>query len=230
MPQPVVLRRLDMAILRDLGSGTGSAPTLTGVPGWDAGCVGRRTIETDPPRVVRVHPSVTVGRSTIAGDGLFARDHLCVGTIVLRLGGRLVSSTELAALLEAATADAGTGYVDTITVYEDRHLVLPPRTLAHWCNHSCDPNLWHVGPYEIAARKAIRPGEELTVDYGTHSGAPGFRMRCSCGSAGCRREISGDDWRRPGLQERYGGHWTPALQCRIDRMTTPRNAGSDPVA
>jgi hypothetical protein len=168
-----------------------------------------------------VHPSVTVGRSTIAGDGLFATGEFGAGTVVLRLGGRLVSSTELAALLEAATVDAGTGYVDTITVDEDRHLVLPPGTLAHRCNHSCDPNLWHVGPYEIVARQPIRAGQELTVDYGTHSGATGFRMPCSCGSARCRREISGEDWRRPELQERYRGHWTPALQCRIDRVTTP---------
>jgi hypothetical protein len=27
------------------------------------------------------------------------------------------------------------------------HLVLPPDTLIHYGNHSCDPTMWHVGPY-----------------------------------------------------------------------------------
>lgn len=94
-----------------------------------------------------------------------------------------------------------------------------PGTAAHWCNHSCDPNLWHVGPYEIAARRPIGAGEELTVDYATNSGASGFRMRCRCGSPRCRGEITSDDWQRPDLQARYRGHWTPALQARIDGLT-----------
>jgi hypothetical protein len=170
-----------------------------------------------PPSEVWVHPGTVVARSTIEGEGLFARDDLGAGTVVVRLGGRLVSSTALAALLVAAPAEPGPGYVDTITVYEDRHLVLAPGTVAHWCNHSCDPSLWHTGPYDIATRRAVRAGDELTLDYGTNSGATGFRMRCGCGSAICRREITCDDWRRQDLRVRYHGHWTPALQARIDR-------------
>jgi hypothetical protein len=73
-----------------------------------------------------------------------------------------------------------------------------------------------VGPYEIAARRPIRAGDELTVDYATHSGAAGFRMPCRCGSAGCRGEVTSDDWRRPDLQARYRSHWTPMLAARID--------------
>jgi hypothetical protein len=173
----------------------------------------------EPTAGVWVHPGVGAGRSAIEGDGLFARQDLAVGVVVVRLGGRLVSSAALEVLLATATSsgEAGTGFVDTITVYDDRHLVLPPGTAAHWCNHSCDPNLWHVGPYDLVARRPIRAGEELTIDYGTNSGAAGFRMRCRCGSAGCRGEITSDDWRRLELQDRYRGHWSPALQSQIDR-------------
>jgi hypothetical protein len=156
-----------------------------------------------------------VRRSSIAGDGLVAGADIDAGTVVVRLGGRLVTSAELDALLAPPARGDPAGYVDTITVYEDRHLVLPPRTLAHWVNHSCDPNLWHVGPYEIAARRRIHAGEELTLDYGTNSGAAGFRMPCACGSPICRKVVTSDDWRRPDLQERYRGHWTPALAARI---------------
>jgi uncharacterized protein len=175
----------------------------------------------DPPATVWVHPGVARDRSAIEGDGLFARQDLDVGTVVVRLGGRLMGSAELDALLGTASDESDGSYVDTITVYEDAHLVLPPGTAAHWCNHSCKPNLWHVGPYAIATRRPIRSGEELTVDYASHSGAAGFRMRCRCGEPGCRGEITSDDWRRPDLQARYQGHWTPALQARIDQLAGP---------
>lgn len=149
-----------------------------------------------------VHPVVVVGDSPIAGRGLFATEVLPVDTTVIRLGGRLVSSAKLDELLGATRVDPGAPYVDTITVEEDRHLVLPTATMVHFGNHSCDPVLWLTGPYVIAARRTISTGEELTLDYGTVSGAPGFRMRCRCGRAACRGEVSGDDWRRPELQAR----------------------------
>lgn len=116
----------------------------------------------------------------------------------------------------AAIADPALPYVDTITIYADAHLVLPSDTPIHFGNHSCDPTLWHVGPYELATRNDVRAGEEATIDYGTQSGAAGFRMTCTCGSAGCRRVVTSDDWRLPELQGRYAGHWVPALQQRID--------------
>jgi hypothetical protein len=38
-------------------------------------------------------------------------------------------------------------------------------------NHSCDPNLWWVGPYELAARRNLSAGEELINDYATSTAA-----------------------------------------------------------
>ena len=171
---------------------------------------------TEPPAEISVDDRVTVSRSTIEGAGLFATDDVAAGTILIRLAGRLVSSTELDELIAVSNADARAPYVDSITVYEDAHLVLPPHSVVHFGNHGCDPNLWHVGPYEIAARRDIRAREELTIDYGTSSGAIGFSMTCRCGSPLCRGEVSSDDWRRRDLQDRYRGHWVPALQDRID--------------
>jgi hypothetical protein len=67
----------------------------------------------------------------------------------------------------------------------------------------------------VVARRDIRAGEELTVDYATSSGAPGFRMTCTCGSPICRNEISSEDFAIVELQGRYRGHWVPALERRI---------------
>lgn len=160
---------------------------------------------------------LVVGPSTIEGRGLFATADIDTGTVVLRLGGRLVTSAELSGLLADADLDPQARFVDTITVDEDAHLVLPPATSAHFGNHSCDPNLWHVGPYELATRRDVIDGEELTLDYGTSSGAEGFSMECRCASPHCRGRVTSEDWRRPDLRVRYAGHWTPALQRRIDR-------------
>ena len=56
-----------------------------------------------------------------------------------------------------------------------------------YTNHSCQPNARLVirnGRVEFYARRAISPGDEVTVDYGEthHEG----RVRCACGAAGCR--------------------------------------------
>jgi hypothetical protein len=156
--------------------------------------------------------------SPIEGRGLFFTDSVSAGTIVIRLGGRLVSSAELDALVCHAEADPAAPYVDTITVYDDAHLVLPPNTAVHFGNHGCDPTLWLVGPFEIATRTDVAVGDEATIDYGTISGADGFRMSCLCGAPACRGEVTSADWRRLELQRRYRGHWAPALRDRIDGM------------
>ena len=154
--------------------------------------------------------------SPIEGRGLFFTDIVSAGTIVIRLGGDLVSSAELDALVRRAEADPAASYVDTITVYDDVHLVLPPNAAVHFGNHSCDPTLWLVGPFEIATRTDVAVGDEATIDYGTVSGAVGFRMTCRCGAAACRGEVTSADWRRLELRRRYRGHRAPAPQERID--------------
>jgi hypothetical protein len=156
--------------------------------------------EPTPPPLPWVHEAVIVDASPIAGQGLFASAALRVGTVVIRLGGRFVTTAELEELLR--TSDR---YVDTLTVFDDAHLVLPPATKVHYGNHSCDPNVWHRGPYEIATRRLVEAGEELTIDYATHTGASGFSMGCDCGAEECRGIVTGDDWRRPDLQARYPG-------------------------
>jgi uncharacterized protein len=91
-----------------------------------------------------LHPDVEVRRSPISGHGLFAGAPIKAGTVVSRLGGRLVSTAQLRELLAGAARDPARPYVDTITVDADRHLVLPPRRANGYGNHSCNPNLWWV--------------------------------------------------------------------------------------
>jgi uncharacterized protein len=110
---------------------------------------------------------------------------------------------------------AGDTYVDTVSVFEDRNLVLPPGTMNHFGNHSCQPNLRWVQPFSLATRSLIAAGDELTVDYATLTARPDFQMRCTCRASCCRGLVTGADWRLADLQQRYGDHWVPVLRDRI---------------
>lgn len=162
-----------------------------------------------------LHPDVQVRVSPIEGRGLFAGRAIRAGTVVSRLGGRLVTGAELQAAFDAAARDPLHPYIDTITVGEDLHLVLPPRRPNGYGNHSCDPNLWWAGAYTLVARYDIVVGEEVTSDYAASTGLASFRMDCACGSALCRGVVTGSDWRLAELQDRYGEHWTPGLLALI---------------
>jgi uncharacterized protein len=133
-----------------------------------------------------------------------------------RLGGRLVSTRALKDLLARAASGDDHPYVDTIAVGEDLHLVLPPGTPNGRGNHSCDPNLWWVDAYTLAARRDIAADEEVTNDYATSTDQEAFTMDCSCSAPLCRRTVSGRDWRREELRQRYGYHWVPILLSRIE--------------
>jgi len=57
-------------------------------------------------------------------------------------------------------------------------------------NHSCDPNTEFVG-LNLVARRDIRSGEELTVDYATFYDRHMTPFDCACGSPKCRGRVEG---------------------------------------
>ena len=72
-------------------------------------------------------------------------------------------------------------------------------------NHSCDPNIGVQGQIIFVALRDIRPGEELTHDWAT-TDDDDYEMTCQCGAANCRGVLTGQDWRKPELQEKYRGY------------------------
>jgi SET domain-containing protein len=62
---------------------------------------------------------------------------------------------------------------------------------AQYINHCCDPNITTIirnGRILYVSRRAIRKGEELTVDY--HFAKDIEKFPCKCGSAKCRGTIN----------------------------------------
>jgi hypothetical protein len=68
----------------------------------------------------------------------------------------------------------------------------------------------------VVARHAIQPGDEICGDYAVWESKPNYTVEsCACRSVLCRGKFTGDDWKRPELQERYRGHFLPYLNRRI---------------
>jgi hypothetical protein len=152
-------------------------------------------------------PKAEVRGSPNEGWGHFAVTAIAAQEVVMRLGGDVIDDVALAAL---------TPPYSSVALDENAHLLIDPAHPVRYGNHGCDPNLWMEGALAVVARRAIAPGEELTIDYATQTGTERWRMPCRCGAPICRGEITGADWRLPHLQSAYGEHWTPMLQRRIE--------------
>jgi D-alanine-D-alanine ligase len=74
----------------------------------------------------------------------------------------------------------------------DSAYILWNKNPAHWApqNHSCDPNTAFAG-LDVVALRDISPDEEITIDYGTFYDDLMPEFECKCGSANCRKRISG---------------------------------------
>lgn len=88
-------------------------------------------------------------------------------------------------------------------------------------NHSCDPNAWLHG-MDVAARRAIRAGEPITLDYATFRGPAMAPFACTCGAPCCRGQIRPEDHLAPWLADRYGEH----LSDYVKRARTPTSTST----
>jgi hypothetical protein len=68
--------------------------------------------------------------------------------------------------------------------------------------------------------REIAAGEAITFDYAMSDTKAIFAFDCWCGSAKCRKQISGDDWRLADLQERYSGWFAPHV-ARLIKQSQP---------
>ncbi len=157
-------------------------------------------------------PSTEVRPSPIHGKGLFATRAIGKGEIVAAKGGHVLTKQAWTAL------ERDLGPAD-IQVSDD--LFIAPVTQTQrdgsmlYTNHSCDPNLAIQGQIVLVAMRDIAPGEELTIDWATTDDGD-YEMQCRCGSAHCRGTVTGKDWMKMELQEKYLGWFCWFLQRKIE--------------
>ena len=157
-------------------------------------------------------PKTEVRASPIQGQGLFARQDIATGEIVAVKGGHVLTRAQWKAL-EPVLGPAEIQLTEDLVIApvrsEERHGAML------YSNHSCDPNIAIQGQIVFVAMRDIAPGEELTHDWATTDDGD-YELECRCGSPRCRRVVTGKDWMKPELRERYRGWFCWFLQRKID--------------
>lgn len=149
-------------------------------------------------------PSIEVRQDTLAGRGVVAIADIVRDEIVAIKVGHIITRDEL----ERATAAAG-----DMALQIDDDFYLAPRTaeevadMSVFINHSCEPNVGFRGQVVYVAMRDIKAGEELCHDYSMER-SDDYTLDCHCGSALCRGKVTGQDWKLPELQQRYGDYFS----------------------
>jgi SET domain-containing protein len=138
-------------------------------------------------------------RSPIHGNGVFATAPMSKGDELIEYKGKLLTHAEADELY----GDGGeTGHTFLFTLNE--HYIIDANqhgNSARWINHSCAPNCRALveesasddprkDKVVIETIRAIKPGEELTYDYGIvldvpHTARLKKLWKCLCGSPKC---------------------------------------------
>ena len=138
--------------------------------------------------------SYEVRRSAIHGRGVFATDTIARGERIIEYKGQRCSWDEA---MERPDSDPDDPAHTFLFELEDGR-VIDARVrgnAARWINHSCAPNCITFeddnGRVFIEARRAIKPGEELSYDYrlivdGRMSKKERESYACRCGKRSCR--------------------------------------------
>jgi len=157
-------------------------------------------------------PKTEVRASPIQGQGLFARQAIAAAEIVAVKGGHILTREEWAQL-EPQLGSAEIQISEQLFIAPTRPEQREGSML--YTNHSCDPNIAIQGQIVFVAMRDIAPGEELTHDWATADDLD-YTMTCRCGSPSCRGTITGKDWMKKELQEKYRGWFCWFLQRKID--------------
>ena len=171
------------------------------------------------PAASWLSPRTRVAPSGIEGRGLFASEAIPAGEVVAVKGGAVFGRAELARiapLLGSAEIQIGEDLFIGPVREEDREGSMI------FSNHSCDPNIGVRGQIVFVTLRDVAAGEELTHDWAMTDDDEG-RMECRCGSSICRGVVTGKDWQKPELQQRYGPFMSAYLQEKIARSRTIRS-------
>ncbi|MBW3595874.1 MAG: SET domain-containing protein-lysine N-methyltransferase [Planctomycetes bacterium] len=133
-----------------------------------------------PARMKRASRAVFVDAAT-CGQGVFARRRFRAGETIAEVEGTVIADPD---------------YWSAYCIDLDEGTVLEPAAPFRFLNHSCQPNgelvdytgfceqageLRHV--IRLRALEAIRPGEEITIDYAWSAESA---IPCMCGADACR--------------------------------------------
>jgi uncharacterized protein len=164
----------------------------------------------DAPKEPWISAKVQLKPSRIHGTGMAAVERIHGGERVVVFGGEYTDATG-AQRARAERKLVMQWDTDLFTIEERGD------DPTYFINHSCDPNLWMDDAFTLTARRKIEPGEELLADYALWEADEEYvsPWACRCGTAVCRKTVTGKDWHLPEIQRRYAGRFSPLLNKRI---------------
>jgi uncharacterized protein len=134
---------------------------------------------------VSARKPLEIRKSTIDGKGLFAAARIDARRKIGELKGEVISEVEARRRAHGkrrlALAELGDGTAIDASKQGNEF---------RFINHSCNPNAYIRVCYrrvEFYSLRTIRPGQEITCDYGEthHKG----KLRCKCGGRNCRGSL-----------------------------------------
>jgi uncharacterized protein len=161
-----------------------------------------------------ISPKAMVKESAIHGLGLFVAEQIERGEIVCVKGGYIFNRATLKAMPDwfraAEIQIAPDLFIGPVSEDERAGSMI-------FSNHSCDPNIGVQGQIVFVALRDIKAGEELTHDWAM-TDDDDYELECNCGAANCRRVVTGKDWQKKDLQEKYQGFMSHYLEQRISEV------------
>lgn len=141
---------------------------------------------------------IAARKSRIHGNGVFALTAIAKGERIIEYKGRRRTHAEVDT---EDSGDAESGHTFLFTLDDDYVIDANYQgNIARWINHGCNPNCEAVLDEDekhpkksqvfIEARRKIKPGEELTYDYGItldepHTARLKKIWECRCGARKC---------------------------------------------
>jgi hypothetical protein len=168
------------------------------------------------PNLSYLSPKTTVQESPIHGRGLFATEPIRQGEMVAIKGGYVFTRHKLQEIetsLGPAEIPIADGFcIGPLSPHEREGGMI-------FSNHSCNPNLGVQGQIVFVALRDVQAGEELTHDWAMTDDDT-YEMECHCGAPNCRGIVTGQDWRRKELQEKYGSYMSWYILEKIKKTCT----------
>lgn len=162
-----------------------------------------------------ISPKAEVRTSSIHGKGLFAKSDIKKDEIVAIKGGHIFNAETLNSISNKIEESY-------IQIEHDFYIgaMKGSEVLANklFLNHSCEPNVGIRGQITFVAMTNIKTGEELTYDWAMENddGSESWQFECTCGRANCRKIITGNDWQKPELRQKYAGYFSAYIQKMIE--------------
>ena len=149
------------------------------------------------------------------GLGLFAREPIGKDGVVIIWGGNFMNEVEA----QKAKFDGKAIQQIDNNLWDVFDYITRNEDPSYNHNHSCSPNTWMKDEVTIIAKNNIDRNEELTIDYAMFVIDDNYLIpECKCGSTFCRHTITGKDWERKDLQEKYKDHFSPYLNRKIGTL------------